>query len=306
MRLILTLKSLKDIDRNQFEKDWRLAFNSFLYELLKNSQIEFVKKLHNEFVSPFCFGNVKGNFRKSKDLIKQPEYLVKLPYKEEREWIKENRYQVIVSTSNSDVAMALTLGLADIFRSEKYIELKEAQFLLEGVSSLSIELKPNDLIVTDNIVVLKENIKDSKDKKKNLLNSNFILYKDSEKHPDKKHNCIVDKELFIKTLQSDIVRKANICGFDKEQTKDLFDYTELDFDYFKKPNPETGKIKETKQTIPIFKLKDNDKYYYATGNKIAFRIKENIPQDKLQMLNKVFDTGLGSHCSFGFGFLMKK
>ena len=69
---------------------------------------------------------------------------------------------------------------------------------------------------------------------------------------------------------------------------------------------DTGKIKETKQTIPIFKLKDNDKYYYATGNKIAFRIKENIPQDKLQMLNKVFDTGLGSHCSFGFGFLMKK
>jgi len=176
--------------------------------------------------------------------------------------------------------------------------LKEAQFILEGVSPLNIGLKPNDLIITDNIVVLKENAKDSKFR--------FVLYEDSNIKLDKRNNCIVNKELFIKTLQNDIVRKANICGFDKERTKDLFNYIELDFDYFKKPNPETGKIKETKQTISIFKLKDKDNYYYTTGNKIAFRIKQNTPQDKLQILNKVFDTGLGSHCSYGIGFLMKK
>jgi len=299
----LTLRSLKDLDRLQFEKDWRQAFNSFLYNLLTTSQFDSVKELHDENVSPFCFSNIKGEFRNSNNIVIQPEYVQKLSYKEEKEWIKNNRYQVIISTSNNDVVMALTLGLADVFRSDKLINLKEAQFILEGVSPLNIGLKPNDLIITDNIVVLKENQKNSEDKK-NLDNPKFILYEDSKKHPDK-NNCIIDKNLFIKTLLTDFIKKANF-SFSKEQTKDLFNYIELDFDYFKKPNPETGKIKETKQTISIFKLKDKDNYYYTTGNKIAFRIKQNTPQDKLQILNKVFDTGLGSHCSYGIGFLMKK
>ncbi len=300
MRLILQLKSLKEIDRKQFEKDWRPAFSSFLYNLLSKSQIEFVKNLHDEIISPFCFSNIRGTFGENGKILIQPDYLLKLSYKEEKEWIKKNRYQIIISIANKDVAMALVLGLADVFRNETKIELKEAQFILDEVTQQGISLKSNDIIYTDNVVILKENTKDKAPK--------FILYQDSEKNPDKNGNCIVDKELFIKTLQNDLVRKAHLSLVTNEQIKGLLDCIDFDFDYCHKSKINNNKIKEIKQTIPAFKLKekDSDKYYYVTGNKIAIRIKENTSQDKLNILNKIFDSGLGSHTSYGLGFLMKK
>ncbi len=181
--------------------------------------------------------------------------------------IRDSKYRIVISTPLKNLSMSLISNFKQKIISKKKINLGIVQFDLEGINTVATKVFPNDNY--SSIVALK----DSEGKysvfgngSRDVRSLNFAEYAD--------------------LLISNIEKKCNNLGLSREDLKNHIEFW---------PNG-----KKPIKTIPILL---QQKPYFVTSTKLLIKVKPSATENVRRSLASVFDSGIGSHTSYGFGYV---
>lgn len=221
----------------------------------------------------FCFSSMKGFDPGDEEL--RNNRIVILP--DGRKIIRP--YYFLISTPRKDVALRIVIGMKKYLRGERLVlsedmNLKVAQFKVVNVKTFPTKIRPDDELITDTPVILRDHsIIDKKQGK-------YI-------HPEDPN--------YIPALKKNI----------KTKWKKLFNEN-IDENFFKGIKIILG---DKNKTISLFKLKEKDgsksnKYLFVTGRRVTLKL--DLNDENFNFINKfsqLIDAGLGVHSTFGCGFV---
>lgn len=185
---------------------------------------------------------------------------------------KDRIYHLVVRSAYPELIMQLIMN----FSIDEVINLGEGSFTLKEIEPERVQLKKGDIIESISPIIIRG-------KRKQF---DFINYEDEPK-------------LFLEFLSNNLSHKYDFYKENNEKTNlDVFENVEIEKVIQGKRNNSFFMIK-----IEDFDEQRNGEPLYVYGNRLQFKIRENITDTQLEILQKGFESGFGSLASYGFGFM---
>ena len=275
MRIKITILPIADkISRSLLNNNYPSKMNGFIYGLLNET------KVHDEKSNSvkFCFSQLKGFNRNETELFNGREWGEIVKGKKTGKLIKDSNgdnvpkpYYFIISTPRADIGTRIVMNLHKYLTDDKMIlNIGDFQFKIIEVKPFGTDLNEGMELISDSIVIIKDdnnhNYKELSDGfSKHFFNNINMKYKKLVPNGESHY----ENHLILESIKRNGIDKKIGVKFKVNSSNDQANKHELVF----------------------------------IGPQIKIIIKDTISDGELNKLAQVIDAGLGSHTTFGCGFV---